>query len=338
MNFPDKIKIVKENIENWMRTQEEANPDTEYNGASGHTEVSPGWHRELNGQDGLPYLIFSFSTENELSGDENFGETNIVITKAEHREVINYLAQKGYLEIIEEKSQYSLVIAVLPKKKPIIKLKTLELISRELGECYTGQGIVLLLRESGVDEKFIIYPNTKRLVFYIVFSELTISNDPKDRDLLFKLICDAVHPLNLGGNQERANELQTKFNEYLKYDGWEIDYDSFTLAYVITDTLESLVMSGQSSEEICEEFEKSRMKDLEFLKKPENIEKISSLRKAYQSLKNVVEQFCENPSGPTTELNDAYVYLQQLISGAINELNLRGEDNFYKLNNYSPLF
>ena len=46
---------------------------------------------------------------------------------------------------------------------------------------------------------------------------------------------------------------------------------------------------------------------MQLFQKPENKEKISTLRKAYQIFINIVEVFCENPSHPTHELNDAYL-------------------------------
>lgn len=331
MDFPDKIKKVKENIELWLNEFEKNNPDKEVEYKNGRKDTIQGWKKEINGQDGFSYLIQEFATVNELEGDRNYGEEKVIMSETEHREVINYLTSKDYLEIIEDQPPNIVLLGILPKTKPIIKPKTLELIARELKDHYTGTEIIALLQEAGVDKRLIIYPQSKWLIFYKVFSELT--NHQKDRELLYKIICNAIHPLNLNGNTELSNQLKIQFNEYLKYDALEIT--DIQGGYTIIDQLPEL--SDEEKQEIIEEIEEEREKQLTYLCQSENREKISLLRKAFQLLMNVVEVFCENSSNPTSELNNTYQFLDKLVLNKLNELNLRG-DVYINFNHYSSPF
>lgn len=249
MDFPSKIKIIKEHIESSLDMLEENYPDEEITYQNGRKDISPGWHREINGLDGFCYIISELTTVNELEGDRNYGEEKVIISEAEHRDIINYLASKDYIEIIENKPPKTVILVVLPKTRPIIKPKALELIAKELKDYYTGADIISLLKEAGVDKRLIVYPQSKWAIFYTVFAELT--NYEQDRELLFKTICDAIHPLNLNGNQEKANELQAKFNGHLKYDGLEICYAGANQTYVISDSASS--PREQSSENFSRE-------------------------------------------------------------------------------------
>ena len=306
MDFPNKIQRVKEQIGHWLE--------------------------EWSGNDGFSYPTGGFYTENEETG-----ETTTVINEDEHREVVRYLASKGYLEIIE-KNPKSIRILVHPESKPTIKLKTLELISRELKEHYTGTEIITLLKEAGVDKRFIIYPESKWMIFYKVFVELSVYKNTKDAELLFNLICNAIHPLNLDGNSKKSEELQIQFNEYLKYDHLEIYYINNEHKFVISDSMDSIEPSKEDLKQMELEYEERSKEELDYLKQSQNKDKISLLRKSYQSLMSVVELFCENPSQPTTKLNDSYKFIHQIIWETISELDLNNEVKIYTLANYRMPF
>lgn len=309
MDFPSKIKRVKEYIDQWLE--------------------------HWDGNDGFSYPILDFSTVNEKTGEEN-----VYITKGEHREVIDYLASKDYLEIIEEKENNSVKLIVPSKPKPYIKLKTLELIARELKEHYTGTEIVNLLKEAKVDPRLIVYPESKWIVFYNVFSELSLSKKYEDHILLDNIICEAIHPLNLDGDQQKSKELQKKFNEYLKYNYLIIAYLDDSQQFRIIDSIDAYPEpTKEELEEMELEFETRSQEELQFFKQPDNKNKISLLRKSFQSIINVVEVFCENPSNVTEELNDAYTELHKIIYRLVNDLNLHDEGGkIYKLNNFGLPF
>lgn len=190
MDYISKIKKVRENIQEWQK--EHGNE--------------------------FSYMVFGFYSENETTG-----ETSIIISPEEQEEIVEYLARRKFFEIIK-KTKNSFQVKVLPKKKSIVKLKTLELISRELKDHYTGYDITKLLEGCGVEKKLIIYPTSKWFIFYSLFEELAIAQDEKAKELIFKIICEAIHPLNLGGNMEMSNKLVKKFNDYLKYDNLGIFY------------------------------------------------------------------------------------------------------------------
>ena len=187
MNYLEKIKKVRDDIQSSQKEQGEE----------------------------FSYTIMGFGI-----GEDPLDDWKFIIAPEEQVEILRYLERRGFLEITDEPktSITSIKIKVLPKKEPIIKLKTLELISRELKDHYTGYEITKLLEECGADKKLIIYPNSKWHIFYGLFEELAIAQDKKAKELLFRIICEGIHPLNLGGDKEKSEKLIEKFNEYLQYD------------------------------------------------------------------------------------------------------------------------
>ena len=288
MDFLGKLKLIRNRIKEWQKK---------------------------NGDE------FNYVIQIICKGDEFDNVDGILIGVKEHEDIIKYLAAKGFIKIIEEQPPNGFRIKVLPEIKPHIKLKTLELMARELKDYYTGGGIIALLKNSGVNDIFITYPQSKWLIFYDVFEELAISKDKNDMDLLFKIITEAIHPLNLGGNQLKSDEVVGRFNDYLRYDDLYISYREDEKVYKIF-----CVPTGEEREEIlteaAEEDAELEKSEIEFFQKPENKEKISTLRKAYQVFINIVEVFCENPSKPTHELNDVYINTKKLITDAVCDLHL----------------
>ncbi len=187
MNYLEKINKVRENIQEWQKE---------------------------HGKE------FSYQLMGIGIGEDPIDDWTYLVTPEEEKEIIKYLERRGFLEILEEKEK-SVKIKTLPKKDPTIKLKTLELMSRELKDHYTGYEITKLLEGCGADKKLIV-ANSKWLIFYGLFEELALGQDEKAKKLLFKIIGEAVHPLNLGGDKEKSDKLIEKFNEYLEYDNLAI--------------------------------------------------------------------------------------------------------------------
>lgn len=229
------------------------------------------------------------------------------------------------------------------RKKPIIREKTLELIGKDIGELDSAVNLIKLLKDCGVDEELIIYPNTKWRMIRDAIVYLAYSRKKEDEQALFKVIGEATHPLTHNGNTISAEALREKFNHFLSYNGLGIGYDEDEAIYGVgrltSEEDEENQFLSEKAEEAIEamEFEARDKKELESLCRPENKERISLLRKAYQQLMSVVEVFCENPSNPTSELNDTYKYLNRLVWDNIQALHLRG-DAIRNLNNYTSPF
>ena len=136
MDFLGKLKLIRNRIKEWQKK---------------------------NGDE------FNYVIQIICKGDEFDNVDGILIGVKEHEDIIKYLAAKGFIKIIEEQPPNGFRIKVLPEIKPHIKLKTLELMARELKDYYTGGGIIALLKNSGVNDIFITYPQSKWLIFYDVF-------------------------------------------------------------------------------------------------------------------------------------------------------------------------
>jgi hypothetical protein len=104
----------------------------------------------------------------------------------------------------------------------ILNPKTLELIAREIKEVDSASHLITYLKECGVNDEIIYYPNTKWKMIYAVFRILATSQDPADHDVLFKIIEDITHPLTHNGDEQIAKNYQDKFNRLLKYDGYTL--------------------------------------------------------------------------------------------------------------------
>jgi len=103
-------------------------------------------------------------------------------------------------------------------KNYLIKPKTLELISKEIGDIDSGVKLVEFLKNCGVMNELIIYPNTKWRMINDVFRTLATSSNPKAKKILFRIIEEATHPLTHNGDEEVAKKYEDKFNKLLKYD------------------------------------------------------------------------------------------------------------------------
>ena len=57
---------------------------------------------------------------------------------------------------------------------------------------------------------------------YHVFISLASSPNPKNQEILFKIIEESSHPLMHNGDEDFANSIQDKFNKLLKYDEYTL--------------------------------------------------------------------------------------------------------------------
>ena len=127
--------------------------------------------------------------------------------------------------LYESGSSYSESKNASPETKTsqsIIKPKSLELIAREIGNLETGTNLIDFLTDCGIDKNLIEYPQTKWRMVYDVFITLAASPNPKNQEILFKIIEEASHPLMHNGDEEIAKTYEDKFNKLLKYDGFTL--------------------------------------------------------------------------------------------------------------------
>lgn len=214
-------------------------------------------------------------------------------------------------------------MASAEQKTPVIRERTLEHIARHLGDLGSGTQIVGWLQSWGVPDGLIEYPNTKWRMVHSVLSYYAHSTERKDHEMLFKIIGEILHPTMYNGDKQAAETAAEDFNKYLEYDRQVAWYDEkkkrYTIACIPTEEERQEILNDPA---FYEELYGQEKTELDFLKKPENREKISTLRKAYQVFTNIAEVFCDNPSKPSHELNDAYVKTKKLITDAVSDLNL----------------
>lgn len=237
------------------------------------------------------------------------------------------------LQVVVEKEDADKLSALLkeyekqlPKrKKPAIREKALELIAKKIGDIDSEDNLIKFLRSCGVDEELII-PDTKWRMVFNVMTYLASSDKTSDKDALGKIIGGATHPLMHEGNEGSASVLRKQFDEYLKYDNMGIAYDEKDGSYEALRNANDEEQMDAANEEL-NPYEEYSEKQLLFLSRPENKEKISLLRKSYQSLINVVFAFCENPARPTVELNQDFQSLFYLINKIVDDLELSKVDS-----------
>ena len=225
------------------------------------------------------------------------------------------------------------------REHPIIREQTLEHIARHLGDHGSGPQIVSWLKSWGVPDTIIEYPNTKWRMIYSALSHYAYSTEQKDHEMLFKIISEMLHPLMFGGDKEAAEIVADDFRKYLEYDGLAVVSDAKN-EYSVCET-KNLV--GVDEDELLQEFHEDlfiqEQEELANMRLPENKEKISTLRKAYQVYMNITEVFCNNPSRPSHEMNDAYIKTKKMVIGAVDDLHLsvskvNGVPRIHRLTHY----
>jgi hypothetical protein len=232
-------------------------------------------------------------------------------------------AKFGELYNLYEKSFNPKPQTVSPNtdEKPAIREKALELIATDMANLMTHREISSFFNELEVPPELTIEGSKKDRIFAVLMG-LACNNKQK----LYEFIEEAVHPFIHGGNEEQALTLQSKFNSYLKYDGFQIgttQTKNGSLSPMLIPN-EAIAHRESNIKEGTEEYR----------------EKISLLRKTYQTLMGVVEVFCRNFSRlsheDTVELNKHYLTLDKAVWDIIDELQLGGVFETYR--KYPKLF
>lgn len=180
--------------------------------------------------------------------------------------------------------------AIASKNLPIIKLKTLELIAKIIGDMASATPIINLLINCGVDNKLIEYPQTKWRMVNTVLQTLATSENPKDFRILYKIIEEACHPLTHEGNEEKAKEITDKFNSLLKYDDIYLeDNKLFRKADYNQD--EWISSDGEVVEPEC------------YLIVPKDVAKLYVF---WNELIKTTKFYLSNPDKQSNEINDIY--------------------------------
>jgi len=189
-----------------------------------------------------------------------------------------------------------------------IRQETLELISKEFGQVYTGLEICNLLKKAGIPNDWIIYPETKWKIIFGVFDYLASAEDKETNDRIYKLIENFVHPLNLRGNDYQSEILIKRFNRWLAYDN------------IIIDSTENAIRCHeviiQSEEDYDELFNQDRCEVIDLLSKTKSQELIL-LKKFYQLLIDIVDVFFDKTNNPDEKLNEFFVKISKNIRSLV---------------------
>ncbi len=217
----------------------------------------------------------------------------------------------GFEAVEEEKPE-----PVRTYAQPVIKDVALELMADDLSTHNSHATLTDFFREMEIPEG-IEQEGSKKVRALSVMKALALT----DKDKLFHLIEEAVHPLRFGANDELAKTTIEKYNNFIKYDGWQIvllPENGFVPKIISAGTINQVVHDGEKGI-------------------PQDGDKISLLRQAYQVLMNIVEIFCYNPTEPDVKLNRFYVYLDKLVWDTIDELRIH--NLFYQFRKpFSNLF
>jgi len=251
-----------------------------------------------------------------------------LLSVREQWSIIQKLEEDGFIKNVqldEDKHKHGVWFEMVfrgenKQENPIIRAQALEHIARHLGDHGSGPQIVDWLQSWGVPGSLIEYPNTKWRMVYSVLNHYAYSTEKKDREMLFKIIGEMLHPLMYNGDKQAAEKAAEDFNKYLEYDGLAVLSDAKN-EYSVCETKNPVDEEGLL-QAMSEDLFIQEQNELEFLRQPENREKISTLRKAYQVFMNIAEVFCDSPSRPSHELNDAYVKTKKLITDAVRDLHL----------------
>lgn len=102
-----------------------------------------------------------------------------------------------------------------------IQSRTLKLISKYMADKINKEEIVEILKESGVDRVHLTSTDMADIIWMHI-GLLSQLNDKKHIEILFRIITKFVHPLILG-DEEVSQEAIKKFNQWLKYDGLQLE-------------------------------------------------------------------------------------------------------------------
>ena len=203
--------------------------------------------------------------------------------------------------------------------------KVLELVAREIGEAFTGTEIVSILKDFGILEKDIQYPNTKWVTVLQAFNHLEEHFDDPDYEIAC-LVQKFINPLQHEPNPENAHLLAKNVQRFLAYDKFTIDFDEIEGTYDIT------APSQQTDWNDVGRFEEQQKdKETEDILSS-NKEELLSLRDLHQAYMDVIELFCQSIHQPENDLNKAYSLLSEKIPQAIDDLKIR----YHKIDFFRP--
>ncbi len=207
-------------------------------------------------------------------------------------------------------------------KNSVIKRQALEFIARHIGDLASGTKLVDFLKNLGVPNSLIVYPNTKWRMIYDVLLYYASCPKPENRRMLYDIIEEASHPLMHNGDKNTAEKTVNSFNNYLEYDKKQIIWDETESRYKLHSFL-----SGKELEEIQKEYYAEEDLRVDALKKLENKEKIYLLKKNYQVWMNVVEVFCNGYKyllqDDLIKLNKYYLSLDKFVWKTMDELEIK---------------
>lgn len=210
--------------------------------------------------------------------------------------------------------------------KSVYSSKVLELVAKEVSGYFTGNEIVKILMDFGMEREIIQYPNTKWWTINEAFKYIK-QNYEKPEDAISRLIMNFLHPLQHNLNDDIAGRLAEKVEKYLGYDNFYIENTGKEYLIFSDEEMEEI---HASSPESIEEDKNNEQKDIEKIKS--SIEIIKTLRDHHQAYMDVIEVFCQNSKKPTKELNDAYLFLVKKIENILKQIDLK----HYRLFFYRP--
>lgn len=194
-----------------------------------------------------------------------------------------------------------------------IRKKTLEYISRYIGDNSTGYELIDFLKGCGVSPEIIVYPNTKWRMVNDVLTNLSESGSEENQKVLTKIIEEFLHPLNFGGDEGRTREAIKIFNNWLKFDDLEIHY------YDRKAHLQKYISEQESDDAMIEAVESDFEKTVKKIKK-DNLDDVILLKKSYQTLMGVVDAFFDKHLEPDEKLNEIYIKLVNIVRDTVNKL------------------
>lgn len=200
--------------------------------------------------------------------------------------------------------------------------KVLELVAREVGECFTGNEIVALLKDFGFVESQINYPNTKWVTVLEAFNLLRNTEEEPDIEIS-KLIAVFLNPLNHEPNADKAHKLAEEVKRFLAYNRVEVMFDG--------DEYFVLPPSEQTDWDDVDDFFRGKRAEEVQIKGPEIKEDLYQLRTYHQAYIDLLEMFCDNIKKPKPEHNEMYVWLSNKIPKLIEQLKLQhNKIDFYR--------
>jgi hypothetical protein len=108
-------------------------------------------------------------------------------------------------------------------KGSLIDKRTIEFISRNLGERFSAVQIIGLLKDWGVPDSLIEYPNTKWRMVNSILLYYATSLETTDLKTLVRVIEETCHPLTFDGNESAARALSEDIHRRLQYEGRKIE-------------------------------------------------------------------------------------------------------------------